>query len=62
MSEKGGKKSTGDSKHTKHTTQMTMTAAARIQRSEASRNGGSVPANGFASRAQAAAAKKENGK
>jgi len=57
MSEKGK-----GGKNTTNRAPMTKTAAARIQSSAASKNGGCVAKQDFASRAQAAAAKKENGK
>ena len=41
---------------------MTTEAAARIQGNEAKEHGGGVPKDGFAARAQAAAARNENAK
>lgn len=41
---------------------MTPEAAARIQGNEAKEHGGGVPKDGFAARAQAAAARNENAK
>ena len=41
---------------------MTTDAAARIQSNEAKQHGGGVPKDGFAARAQAAAARNENAK
>ena len=44
----------------KSSTPMTPEAAARIQSSEAKANGGKVSSEGFAARAQSAAAKNSN--